>query len=72
MSKRKKINSVEDAMTEIGKLQAENKELRSLWIENEGDIISLASNFARYLRLKWWQRLFVKADDPRLHKDKQS
>lgn len=70
MSKRKKISSVEDAMAEIGKLKAENKELRSLWIENEGDIIELASNFARYLRLKWWQRLFVKADDPRLHKDK--
>jgi len=69
MSKRKKISSVEDAMKEIGTLQAENRELRDLWSQNESDIISLATNFARYLRLKWWQRLFVKADDPRLHKD---
>lgn len=70
MSKRKKINTVEDAIKRIERLEAENKELRSLWIEAEGDTIELASNFARYLRLKWWQRLFVKADDPRLHKDR--
>lgn len=69
MSKRKKINTVEDAIKRIERLEAENKELRSLWSENEGDIISLASNWARFLRLKWWQRLTIKADDRRLHKD---
>lgn len=69
MSKRKKINTVEDCIKRIERLEAENKELRSLWSENESDIISLAANWARYLRLKWWQRLTIKATDRRLHKD---
>lgn len=50
-------------------LMAENKELRRLWIENEGDIIQLKCIMQRYFRLKWYQRLFIKWDDWRLHKD---
>lgn len=50
-------------------LMAENKELRRLWIENEGDIIELKSIMTRFFSLKWYQRLFIKWDDWRLHRD---
>jgi hypothetical protein len=33
--------AMKDMVGEINKLKAENKELRSLWIENEGDIIKV-------------------------------
>lgn len=69
MSKRKKIHSVEDAMKRIGTLEAENKELRSLWSENERDILQLNAILTRFLRLKWYQRLFIKLEDQRLYKD---
>ena len=50
-------------------LEAENKELRRLWIENEGDIIKLKCTLQRFLEMKWYQRLFVKWSDWRLHRD---
>lgn len=54
----------------IDRLNAENKELRRLWIDNEGDIIELKSMLHRYFELKWYQRLFIKWHDKRLWKDK--
>lgn len=52
-------------------LQAENRELRALWSENEGDIIELRSIFNRYLRLSKRDRLRIKPDDPRLITDRK-
>lgn len=72
MSARKKIHSVEDAIKRIERLEAENKELRNLWIENEGDIISVKSVFQRYIRMNWHQRLFIKHDNELLYKDRQT
>lgn len=51
-------------------LLAENKELRRLWIENEGDIIELKSMLTRFFRLPWYRRLFIKWEDKRLWRDK--
>jgi hypothetical protein len=50
-------------------LEAENRELRRLWIENEGDIIELRCMLDRYFHLKWYKRLFIKWGDKRLWKD---
>lgn len=50
-------------------LMAENKELRRLWIENEGDIIELKSMLTRFFGLPWYKRLFIKWNDKRLWKD---
>jgi cell shape-determining protein MreC len=72
VSKRKKIHSVEDAISRVERLEAENKELRSLWSENEGDIIQLNAVLTRFLRLKWYQRLFIRLDDQRLYKDSET
>lgn len=48
----------------IARLEAENRELRSLWIENEGDIISQKARLDSFWRLKWWQRIFKKGPKP--------
>lgn len=69
MSKRKKIHTVEDAIKRIGTLEAENKELRSLWSENEDSVVKLNGVLTRFLRLKWYQRLFIKLEDVRLYRD---
>lgn len=64
MSNKESVGKKEHAF-----LLAENKELRELWIENEGDIIELKCMMQRFFQLKWYQRLFIKWDDWRLHKD---
>ena len=64
MSNKESVGKKEHAF-----LMAENRELRNLWIENEGDIIELKCIFTRYLALKWYQRLFVNWHDWRLHYD---
>lgn len=56
---------------DIMHLLAENKELRSLWSENEGDIIELKCMFNRYLRLNKRDRLKIGPDDPRLITDRK-
>lgn len=69
MSKRKKIHTIEDAVKLSKKTESEAKELRSLWEENERDIIQLNAIITRFLKLKWYQRLFIKWDDRRLYTD---
>lgn len=64
MSNKESVGKKEHAF-----LMAENKELRRLWIENEGDIITLKCVMKRFFELKWYQRLFIRWEDWRLHKD---
>lgn len=69
MSKRKKIHTIEDAITRLKLAEADNAQLRSLCEAANSNVVKLNMIITRFLKLKWYQRLFVKWDDPRLYKD---
>lgn len=47
----------------------EHLELRRAQNKTAEGIVQLNAKFNRFLNLKWYQRLFIRFDDPRLYSD---